>query len=105
MAPGWEERRDWIWEASRVVGEWMVTKVAPAPGQTLLELAAGPGDTGFAAAAQLGDGGRLICTDFSPQMVEVARRRAGELGLENVEFRVMDAERMDLDDDSVDGVL
>jgi ubiquinone/menaquinone biosynthesis C-methylase UbiE len=105
MAPGWEERRDWIWEASRVVGAWMVAKVAPAPGRTLLELAAGPGDTGFAAAAQLGDAGRLICTDFSPQMVEVARRRAGELGLENVDFRVMDAERMDLDDDSVDGVL
>jgi SAM-dependent methyltransferase len=105
MAPGWEERRDWLWDASRAVGEWMVAKLAPAPGSTVLELAAGPGDTGFAAAAQLGGDGRLISTDFSPQMVEVARRRAGELGLENVEFRVMDAERMDLDDDSVDGVL
>lgn len=38
-------------------------------------------------------------------MVEVARRRSAELGLGNVEHRVMDAERLELDSDSVDGVL
>jgi SAM-dependent methyltransferase len=38
-------------------------------------------------------------------MVEVARRRAAELGLANVEHRVMDAERLEVADDSVDGVL
>jgi ubiquinone/menaquinone biosynthesis C-methylase UbiE len=38
-------------------------------------------------------------------MVEVARRRAAELGLENVEHRVLDAEEIELEDDSVDGVL
>lgn len=105
MAPGWEERRNWVWEVSRAVGEWMVDRLAPQPGQTLLEIAAGAGDTGFAASARLGDDGLLISTDFSPRMVQTAQRRAAELGLTNVEFRVMDAERMDLDDDSVDGVL
>ena len=39
------------------------------------ELGAGTGDTGFAAAALVGDAGRLISTDFSPEMVEVAGRR------------------------------
>ena len=38
-------------------------------------------------------------------MVEAARRRGTELGLENVEYLVMDAERIELDADSVDGVL
>jgi SAM-dependent methyltransferase len=38
-------------------------------------------------------------------MVDAARRRGAELGLANVEYRVMDAERIELDDDSVDGVL
>ena len=105
MAPGWEERRDWVWEVTRSVGEWMVNRLAPKPGQILLELGAGTGDTGFAAVARLGGDGRLISTDFSRSMVEAARRRAAELGLDNVEFRVMDAERMDLADSSVDGVL
>jgi SAM-dependent methyltransferase len=68
-------------------------------------LAAGPGDTGFAAAELLGENGRLISTDLTPSMVEVARRRAAELGLTSVEHRVMDAERIELDDDSVDAVL
>jgi SAM-dependent methyltransferase len=38
-------------------------------------------------------------------MMEVARRRGAEIGLENVDYRVMDAERIELDADSVDGVL
>jgi SAM-dependent methyltransferase len=38
-------------------------------------------------------------------MVDVARRRGAELGLDNVDYRVMDAERIELDPRSVDGVL
>ena len=38
-------------------------------------------------------------------MVEIGRRRAAEVGARNVEHRVMDAERIDLPDGSVDGVL
>jgi SAM-dependent methyltransferase len=105
MAPGWERRRDYIWETSRAVGEWMVRELDAKPGDTVLELGAGPGDTGFTAAAGLGDNGRLISTDFSPDMVEVARHRGVELGYQNVDYRVMDAERIELDSDSVDGVL
>ena len=105
MAAGWDRRRQWIWEASRAVGEQMVAKLDPKPGETILEVAAGTGETGFAAAARIGENGRLISTDFSAPMVDAARRRAGELGLSNVDFRVMDAERMDLEDRSVDGVL
>ena len=38
-------------------------------------------------------------------MVEAARRAGDELGLANVEYRVLDSERLDLPDASVDGVL
>jgi SAM-dependent methyltransferase len=83
----------------------MIAELAPRSGDTVLELAAGAGDTGFEAAAIVGDGGRLISTDFSPAMLEAARRRGAELGLRSVDYRVMDAERVELDADSVDGVL
>ena len=105
MAAGWADDRRWIWDASRPVGEWLVDALDPEPGETILELAAGVGDTGLAAASRLGDSGRLISTDFSEQMVAAASRRAAELGVSNVEFRRMDAEHMDLDDDSIDGVV
>jgi SAM-dependent methyltransferase len=74
-------------------------------GETVLELAAAAGDTGFLAAPMLEPGGRLISSDFVPEMVESARRRAAELGVGNAEFRVLDAQRLELEDASVDGVL
>jgi ubiquinone/menaquinone biosynthesis C-methylase UbiE len=47
----------------------------------------------------------VISSDFSPNMVDVARRNGEARGLTNVDYRVLDAEKMDLDDDSVDGVV
>jgi ubiquinone/menaquinone biosynthesis C-methylase UbiE len=105
IAPGWERQRGRIEQAVAPVREWLIKKLAPRPGDTVLELAAGAGDTGFEAAVIVGERGRLISTDLCPEMVEVARRRGGELGLRNVDHRVMDAERIELDADSVDGVL
>jgi SAM-dependent methyltransferase len=105
MAHGWERRRAQIDETTAPVREWLVDALDPQPGETILELAAGPGDTGFQAAALLGESGTLISSDFSRSMVEVARRRAAELGLTNVEHRTIDAERIELPDDAVDGVL
>ena len=50
-------------------------------------------------------GGRLISTDVAAEMVDAARSRSRELGLEGVEFQVEDAARLTLPDASVDGVL
>jgi ubiquinone/menaquinone biosynthesis C-methylase UbiE len=104
-APAWDKYRDRLFEDWRSVSEWLVDQVDPQPGQTVLELTAGPGETGFLAAARLGSGGRLICSDFAPAMVEAARRGATQRGLDNVECRVLDAHQIDLPDGSVDGVL
>ncbi|HEX5939330.1 MAG TPA: methyltransferase domain-containing protein, partial [Dehalococcoidia bacterium] len=87
------------------VREWLLRRVEAKPGDTVLELAAGAGDTGLQVAATLGENGRLISTDFTPEMVDAARRHGAEAGLTNVEYRVMDAQSMDLEDDSVDRVI
>ncbi len=103
MAPGWQDRRDWMMGITGRVNDWLAQKADPQPGQTVLDIAAGTGDLGFAVAERVGQEGRVISTDFAPEMVDVARRFGEARGLENVEYRVLDAERMDLDDDSVDG--
>ena len=105
MAPGWERWRAQLEEALAPVREWLITELTSQPGDTVLELGAGPGDTVSRPLALLGELGRLISTDFSPEMVEVARRRGAELGLENVDYRVIDAEQIELPADFVDGVL
>jgi hypothetical protein len=105
VAPGWYSQREELWKASRPVSEWLVRRLDPKPGDTVLELAAGLADTGLMAARLVGESGRAIVTDFTTEMVAAARRRAEELGVQNAEFRVLDAERMDLKTESVDGVL
>lgn len=105
IAPGWERRRPLIERVMTPVREWMLHQLAPRPGDTVLELAAGAGDTGFEAAAIIGERGRLLSSDLSPAMLGAARRRGADLGVSNAEYRVIDAQRIELEDDSVDGIL
>jgi SAM-dependent methyltransferase len=105
IAPTWEKRRAEVEEVAAPIRQWMLRELDPQEGDTLLELAAGVGDTGFEAAEVIGGSGRLITSDFSLAMLDAARRRGAELGLGNVDYRVINAERIPLDDDSVDGVL
>jgi ubiquinone/menaquinone biosynthesis C-methylase UbiE len=105
MAPGWDTRHAYFEERARSVAERMLERLEPASGETVLELAAGTGVVGFAAARLVEPGGAVIVSDFSEAMVEAASRHAAALGLANVECRVLDAERLDLPDDAVDGVL
>nr|MDQ4041394.1 methyltransferase domain-containing protein [Actinomycetota bacterium] len=104
-AAGWGKRAKEIQRTVAPVSLWMIEAIDPQPGHTVLELAAGPGETGFLAAELVRPGGRLICTDFAEPMLDVARARAEELGLRNVEFRRLDAESMDVDTAAIDRVL
>lgn len=103
-ATGWGRRAKRMREATGAVSDWMLEQLELEPGQTVLELAAGPGDTGFLAAARISPG-RLISSDASEAMVELARKRAQEQGIENVEFKQLQLEWVDLPAASVDAVL
>jgi SAM-dependent methyltransferase len=105
-AKGWGARADQTRRATMPVATWMVDAIGPQPGDTLLELAAGPGDTGFLAAELIRPGGTLICSDFVPEMLNVAQERAKAQGLDNVRFKQIDAETgIDIEAASIDGVL
>lgn len=105
-APGWAAAREAFQRAAEPVSRWLVDAIDPQPGQTVLELAAGPGDTGLMAAERLRPGGKLISTDGAQAMVEVAKARAEELGLGDVvEAKPMEVEWIDLETASADAVL
>jgi SAM-dependent methyltransferase len=105
MAPGWEEWQGWFESAARPVTERMLEVLQARSGETILELAAGTGIVGFSALGALGGDTRLIVSDFAAAMVETERRQGARLGFDRVEYRVLDAEALDLPDESVDGVL
>lgn len=104
-ATGWGKHAERMREFGMPVSAWMIDHAGLQPGQRVLELAAGPGDTGFLAAELIRPGGVLLCTDGTENMLEVARARARELGIENVEFKRIELEWIDLDTASVDAVL
>jgi SAM-dependent methyltransferase len=104
-AAGWGKRADRIRDWGMPVSSAMVEALALRPGQRVLELAAGPGDTGFMAAELVRPGGILVSSDGADAMLDVARARAAELGIDNVEFRQLELEWIDLETATVDAVL
>lgn len=104
-ATGWGRNAERIRDWGMPVSVTMLDVLHLQPGQRVLELAAGPGDTGFMAAELVIPGGTLICSDGAEAMVEVARERAGALGITNVAFCQLELEWIDLSTAEVDAVL
>lgn len=104
-APGWREQANVVRDFGMPISAWMIDQLALQPGQRVLELAGGPGDTGFLAAEQVLPGGTLISSDGVEEMLEIARERAATLGIDNAEFKLLDLGWIDLDTASVDAVI
>ena len=104
-ARAWAGPSEFVRKANMPVALWLVDAIAPQPGHRVLELAAGTGEVGFLAAELIRPGGELIASDFAPEMLTAAQERAAELSLDNVRFKQIDAESIDLEAGSLDGVL
>ncbi len=104
-APGWARHQRLVREWAAPVSQWLVQALDPQPGQRLLELAAGLGETGMLAAELIAPVGTVTISDQAEAMLDGARDRAAELGVSNVEFRVLNAEWIDAPVASYDGVL
>jgi arsenite methyltransferase len=74
-------------------------------GQTVLDLGSGAGLDAFVARREVGESGRVIGIDFTPEMVAKARENAARLAYGNVEFVEGSIEEMPIDDASVDVVI
>jgi len=104
-APGWVRQQALLREFATPVSYWMIDAVEPQPGERVLELAAGLGETGMLAAELVAPLGGVVVSDQAEAMLEGARSRAIALGLSNVEFQTLNAEWIDLPVASVDVVL
>jgi SAM-dependent methyltransferase len=102
---GWIRHQAMMREWGAAVSQAMIEAVSPQPGERVLELAAGVGETGLLAAELVAPVGSVLISDQAEGMIEGARARAAELGAENVEFKVLNAEWIDLPLASVDVVL
>lgn len=75
------------------------------PGETVLDLGSGAGFDCFLAARAVGETGRVIGVDMTPQMLERARVNAKSAGVTNVEFRLGEIEHLPVSDNSIDLII
>jgi ubiquinone/menaquinone biosynthesis C-methylase UbiE len=106
VANGWQK---W-WKITEIAAEkvsWRLIEHAKIKrGSRVLDIATGIGEPAITAAKQVGDSGHVLATDISSQMLSIAKQRAISLGLEWViEFKVGDAEAIDLPASTFDAAL
>jgi ubiquinone/menaquinone biosynthesis C-methylase UbiE len=75
------------------------------PGETVLDLGCGGGFDCFLAAKAVGESGRVIGVDMTPEMISKARQNAVKAGVSNVEFRLGEIENLPVADNSVDVII
>jgi ubiquinone/menaquinone biosynthesis C-methylase UbiE len=75
------------------------------PGETVIDLGSGGGFDCFLAAEQVGESGRVIGVDMTPEMVSRARENARKVGASNVEFRLGEIEHLPVADGTVDVII
>jgi SAM-dependent methyltransferase len=87
-----------ITETITDIHERVIERLAPGPGDELLDLACGTGAVAELAAAR---GAQVTGADLAPVLIETAKDRAAEQGFE-IDYRVGDAEQLDFPDASFD---
>src|SRR5690349_7923306 len=105
VAPAWRDHADFIDARGLDITTALLARTEPAPGERVLELAAGPGSVGLAAARLVGADGEVVISDVSPQMTAIAAERVAARKLPNVRTEVLDLERIAAPDASFDIIL
>lgn len=100
VAPAWDANVDYVNTITARATDELVSSLAIAPGDRVVELAGGPGTLGERWSGLVGADGAVLVSDGAPAMVEAAARRLAPFA--NVRTAVLDLTRIDLPDDAAD---
>src|SRR6266513_2288981 len=92
----------WMLRNLEPYGFDLLARVDPKVRERCLDIATGPGEPAMSLARMVGPDGKVVGIDLSEQMVQLATRIASQRRIPSVEFRTMDAEKMDFPDESFD---
>ena len=95
--PRWVAFRDRLDALIEPLGALALERAAAAPGERVLDVGCGCGQTSLALARQVGPQGRVTGIDLSAAMLEVAAGRARDAGLGQARFLAADAQTAELD--------
>jgi ubiquinone/menaquinone biosynthesis C-methylase UbiE len=104
-APYWEKHREIIRHMFAPITEALVEEGQIGSGQSVLDVATGPGEPALTMASLVGSRGKVFAVDPIPEMIAAARREASRLELTNVQFEVASADHLPFPDNTFDGVV
>ena len=106
VAKGWKEWWEPFEKGAQKLSQRLIELAEIKPGQKILDVATGIGEPSITAAKVVGNGGHVLATDISGQMLAIAKERATFLRLQDIiEFKESDAENLDLPNSSFDAAL
>ena len=103
--PVWVEMQAQLDRMTAPFSRRAVDALAPAAGETLLDIGCGSGGSTLELGRLVGPAGKVLGVDVSVPMLGLARRRAAQAGSANVEFRESDAQTADLGTAAFDGLF
>lgn len=103
LSTGWEKWDSVIMDQLGPVSDAMIERLSIAGDQRHLDIASGTGEPGL-SIARLAPRGRVVLTDLTPEMLDVAPRRAAASGITNIETKVCSADDLPFDDATFDSI-
>ena len=101
----WEKHRAIIRQMFAPVAQALIDDAKIRAGQTVLDVATGPGEPALSVAEWVGPEGKVVGVDPIPAMIEGGRRAADRFGLKNVKFEVASADSLPFPDATFDGAV
>jgi len=103
LARGWEKWDAVIMDQLRPVSTAMIERLDIAEDQQHLDIASGTGEPGL-TVAKLAPRGRVVLTDLSAEMLDIATRRANAQGIANFATEVCSADDLPFGDAAFDSI-
>lgn len=103
-ASAWDKWDAWMQRQTHTITDWICRSADARSGNRILDVACGSGQPALTLARLVRPNGSVVATDLSPEMLRVARRKANQADLDNIEFKEMDAESLEFEDESFDAV-
>jgi ubiquinone/menaquinone biosynthesis C-methylase UbiE len=103
FSPGWKKWDELTMDFLKPMGDEIVHFINPKGKDVVLDIAAGTGEPGLTIATML-NGGKVIATDLSEDMLEIAREKAAKRGIKNIETQVCDVCELPFADNTFDAI-
>jgi ubiquinone/menaquinone biosynthesis C-methylase UbiE len=103
FSPGWKKWDDLNMDFLKPFGDEIIRLINPKDADVVLDIAAGTGEPGLTIATML-KGGKVIITDLSEDMLEIALENAMKRGIRNIETRACDVCELPFADNTFDAI-